>query len=90
MGLRRTRVVDNSVPATPKGASAPAPAKNPPAKQGAADNERIRRYREVVAANKAAGRPLSDGSAYRALTRSDCAQLWNPDCPEASDPARRP
>jgi hypothetical protein len=52
--------------------------------------KRIDAYRDSVAANYAAGYPVGDGSAYRNLTRSDCALVWRPGCPEANDPSRRP
>lgn len=58
----------------------------------APDNEsrkRIEAYRKSCAANFEAGYPVSSTDAYRNLTRSDCARVWRPDCPEANDPSRR-
>jgi len=80
------------------GAASPAPktAKRPasPEKRkprDAAQVARIKAYTDSVAANYKAGYPLPESTqAYRALTRSDCAILWRPDCPEANDPTRRP
>lgn len=52
--------------------------------------KRIEAYRKAVADNYAAGHPVGDSSTYRNLTRSDCAHIWRPGCPEANDSSRRP
>jgi hypothetical protein len=57
--------------------------------------KRIEAYRKGVKANFESGFPVDDNGVnraaepYRNLTRSDCARIWRPDCPEAKDPNRR-
>jgi hypothetical protein len=58
--------------------------------------KRIEAYRKSVeAAYKdfpgviAGTNQAASSEPYRNLTRSDCALIWRPDCPEVNDPERR-
>jgi hypothetical protein len=61
---------------------------------GKESRKRISAYRAAVKGNcsragHGGSRNKDVAATYRSLTRSDCAHIWYPDCPESNDPGRR-